>query len=237
MTVAVTEASVVIFDVEGVILDTEPTWDKAQEILLSRRGHTYDRSALKHLITGLGDAQAISVIVDHYELDDDPFELAGERHELMKELLSRGVRYIPGAWEFIAAAATSADICAATSMNPHLLGAVLAGSDLQARFPGPMFTTGAGIAAKPAPDLFLHAATELGATPDDCLVIEDSPTGIAAARAAGMRCVALCTTHERHRLRDADLVAERWAEVPRPAGSRRPGARSRTPNGTCQESK
>ncbi|WP_182659696.1 HAD family hydrolase [Streptomyces calidiresistens] len=227
----------VIFDVEGVILDTEPTWDEAQEILLARRGRTYDRSSVKHLITGLGDVQAISVIVDHYELDEDPFKLASERREIMRELLGRGVRYIPGAWEFITTAATSTDICAATSMNPQLLGAALAGSDLQARFPGPVFTTGTGVAAKPAPDLFLHAAAELGATPEDCLIIEDSPTGIAAARAAGMRCVALCTTHERRRLLQADLVFERWAEVPRPAGRRRTGDRSRTPNGTCPKSK
>jgi HAD superfamily hydrolase (TIGR01509 family) len=237
MTNVITGASAVIFDLEGVVVDTESTWDEAQGVLLARRGHSYDRNALKHRLTGLGGDQAILILIDHYQLPDDPSELLNESREIMIELLDRKIHYVPGALEFVHAAAAAVDVCVATSMDPSLFNAVLAGSDLGAVFPGPIFTPSVGVAAKPAPDLFLHAATALGIDPEDCLVIEDSPTGITAAREAGIPCVGLCTTHERHRLSDANLVFAHWGEVPLPTGLGRDTARSRTSTGTCAKSK
>jgi pseudouridine-5'-monophosphatase len=218
MTLLIAGTSAVILDLEGILLDTETTWDEAQNVLLSRRGHRYDRTALKHRLTGLGAQQAIAILVNHYQLADDPSALLRERREIMIDLLGRGVRYIPGALDFVRDIANAVDICVATSMDPVLFEAVAAGSDLRVAFPGSIFTPAdVGGVTKPAPDLFLHAASELGVKPGDCVVVEDSPYGVAAARAAGMRCIALCTTHERHRLSDADLVFSHWDEVPRPS--------------------
>lgn len=216
--------SAVIFDLEGVILDTEPVWDEAQQALLSRRGCRYDRSELKHRIIGLGGEQAIAVFIDHYRLPDEPSMLLHERREIMTELLAREIRYVPGALDFVRDSAAVVDVCVATSMEPGLLDVVKA-SGLSAVFPWPIFTPASvGGIAKPAPDLFLHAASELGAKPADCVVVEDSPHGIAAARAAGIPCIALCTTLERSHLSGADLVFDHWGEVPRLSGE--PGKRS-----------
>jgi pseudouridine 5'-phosphatase len=212
----VAKASAVIFDLEGVLLDTETVWDEAQQILLSRRGRSYDRGALKHRLAGLGARQGIAVLIDHYRLTDDPYALMLERRAIMVELLGREIRYIPGALDFVRDAAAKVSVCVATSMESDLLGVVTASSDLCAVVPGPIFNpSDVGGVTKPAPDLFLHAASKLGVEPGDCLVFEDSPHGIVAARAAGIPCIALCTTQDRHRLSHADLVCSDWGEVPR----------------------
>ncbi|MFH9296745.1 HAD family hydrolase [Streptomyces sp. NPDC017520] len=233
MTVGIVQASAFLFDLEGVLLDTESIWDEAQHKLLSRRGHTYDRGALKHQLTGLGARQSIGVIIDHYRLPDDPMELLRERREIMIELLRHEIRYIPGALDFVNDSAGVVDMCVATSMDLDLLDVVMTESELQRVFPGPIFTPeDVSGAAKPAPDLFFYAAAELGYAPGDCLVIEDSPIGIEAARAAAIPCIGLSTTHEGHLLSNANLVVSSWAEVPRPSGCRRGKAKSRTPLGT-----
>lgn len=219
-----TGVSAVIFDLEGVLLDTETTWDEAQHTLLARRGHQYDRDALKHRLAGLGAAEAIAVLIEHYRLPDNPRALMNERRRIMTDLFGRGIRYVPGALEFVRHAAARVDVCVATSMDPDLLAVVTTQTDLPVAVPGPIFSPAdVGGAAKPAPDLFLFAASALGANPAGCLVIEDTPHGIAAAQAAGIPCVALATTHERDRLGDADLVFSSWQEVPR-IGSQQGGS-------------
>ncbi len=68
---------------------------------------------------------------------------------------------------------------------------------------------------KPAPDAFLFAASELGVTPNDCLAIENAPLGIASAKGAGMRCIAVCSTLGPDSLREADYIASDLEEVRR----------------------
>jgi sugar-phosphatase len=66
---------------------------------------------------------------------------------------------------------------------------------------------------KPAPDAFLLAARRLGVEPPDCIAVEDAPVGVAAGKAAGMRVVAVATTHSAEDLRDADLVVNGPADL------------------------
>ena len=75
------------------------------------------------------------------------------------------------------------------------------------------FPSHVGGRAKPAPDLFLYAAAQLGAPPERCLVIEDSPRGIEAARRAGIPVIALATTHEKEMLQEADRVVGSFGEI------------------------
>ncbi|MFZ2643579.1 MAG: HAD-IA family hydrolase, partial [Verrucomicrobiia bacterium] len=63
------------------------------------------------------------------------------------------------------------------------------------------------------PDIFLHAASQLGSKPENCLVIEDAPHGVEAARRAGMRCIAITTTYDREKLRGAERVVDSFAEI------------------------
>jgi len=70
-----------------------------------------------------------------------------------------------------------------------------------------------GYVSKPNPDIFLYAARKLNSQPEHCLVIEDSPHGIEAAKRAGMRCIALTTTYTRDKLAQADLVVDSYSQI------------------------
>jgi beta-phosphoglucomutase len=67
--------------------------------------------------------------------------------------------------------------------------------------------------SKPNPDLFLHAAGRLEARPENCVVIEDAPHGVEAARRAGMKCIALTTTYDRRKLSQADIVVDTFDQI------------------------
>jgi beta-phosphoglucomutase len=204
----------VIFDAEGVVVDTEDAWDLAQRDLLARRGRVYDRETIKPLLTGRSGAEGARVIVDHFHLDDDPRALEVERRELVHQHLADGVRFIPGFERFHAAVAARYRTCVATAMDLELLASVDRRLGLSGRFDGHIFRLDRpGLRSKPHPDLFLHAAASMGVAPSACLVIEDSPFGIVAAERAGMRTVGLATTYRPDALVAADRVVTGYDEL------------------------
>ncbi|MEV6344731.1 HAD family phosphatase [Actinoplanes sp. NPDC051851] len=211
----ITTGRAIIFDAEGVVVDTEGAWDAAQAELLNRRGRAYPRDTLKPLLTGRGERAAIEIIIDVCGLDDEPDALAAERRVLMAALLARSVRFVPGFREYFATVHPEVGTCVATSMEPSLLALADTATGLSRLFGGRVVDLSVpGVRPKPAPDVFLLAAERLGVPPADCVVIEDSATGVAAARAAGMRCVGLATTHPAEILAGADVTALSWADVP-----------------------
>jgi beta-phosphoglucomutase len=204
----------VIFDAEGVIVDTEGAWDLAQRDLLARRGHVYDRETIKPLLTGRSGAEGARILVEHFQLDDDPGAVETERRELVRQHLVEDVRFIPGFERFHAAVGTRYRTCVATAMDLDLLESVDRRLGLTERFGGHLFRLDRPeLRAKPYPDLFLHAAASMGVAPARCLVIEDAPLGIEAAQRAGMRTVGLATTYRPDALRAADRVVTSYAEL------------------------
>ncbi|GAB3901078.1 HAD family hydrolase [Kibdelosporangium lantanae] len=184
-----------IFDAEGVVIDTESMWDSVQETLLQRRGRHYERAHVKQLVTGLSGAAAIAALIDHFDLVDSSAALAAERAELMRTQLDCGVDFVPGFREFSEPIRTRLRSCVATSMDVEILSHHHVHALLTDVFSDRVFSaSAAGIPAKPAPDVFLYAAARLGVPPANCVVLEDAPNGIRAAHAAGMLCVALGTT-------------------------------------------
>ena len=90
----------IIFDAEGVIIDTEPMWDRAQEEFLRRRGIAYDRKDVKHLLSGKSQAEAVEIIKAKHRLTGDNQTLANERRELVRRQLEEHVEFIPGFRDF-----------------------------------------------------------------------------------------------------------------------------------------
>ncbi len=141
-----------------------------------------------------------------------------ERLEIIGGMFAREVRFTDGFEEFFEEKVRGRyPTCIATSM-PEELFAVADRRLGISRFFGDRvyFPSHVGGRAKPAPDLFLYAAAQLGAPPERCLVIEDSPRGIEAARRAGMRVVGLATTHGREMLGEASFVAGSFTEIELP---------------------
>jgi beta-phosphoglucomutase-like phosphatase (HAD superfamily) len=204
----------IVFDAEGVVVDTEPIWDDVQAEFLARRGIPYDRSLLKPLLSGRTVIASTRIFKSRFGLKGSTPDLARERIELMRARLSDGVRFLPGFVEFYARVANSYDIAIATSLDPDLLSIVDRELGLTAMFNGVVVTSadvqGRG---KPKPDIFVHAAYLLGDPVERCLVLEDSPSGIRAALAARMYAVGLTSTHTAHELAEADHVVSSFTEI------------------------
>lgn len=115
-------------------------------------------------------------------------ELVDRYRGFLFDRIARTVRPVPGVAE--ALGALGHPYCLASSSTPERIAVTLRAIGLTDRFHPYVFSASEVKHGKPAPDLFLHAAARMGARPEDCLVIEDSPVGLEAARSAGMTAVA-----------------------------------------------
>jgi len=205
----------ILFDCDGVVLDSETIWDRCETEFLLRRGIAFDAALTKPLITGLGQTASVLLLQEQYGVPGDPEALAAERLDIIRDLFEQEVRFTPGFEEFFEGKVRRRfRTCIATSM-PEALFAVADRRLGLRRFFGDhvYFPSHVGGRAKPEPDLFLYAAAQLDAPPERCLVIEDSPRGIEAARRAGMAVIGLATTHEKELLAKADQVVERFGDI------------------------
>ncbi|MFA7238917.1 MAG: HAD family phosphatase [Sulfuricellaceae bacterium] len=206
----------IIFDCEGVIIDTETIWDKGQEEFLRRRGFVYDRSRIKHLLTGTSMQDGVMVLQKEYGFLGNIEAQAEERIAIVRDLFSSEVEFIPGFLEFFLKANQIYKTSIATAMPSELLNLVDRRLHLSELFSGLVFTLAdVNFRAKPNPDLFEYAAKKMEIPTNRCLVIEDAPHGIEAARKAGMKSIALATTYERTMLINsgADWIANSFAEI------------------------
>jgi len=204
-----------IFDLDGVLLDTEPLYTTATAHVAARFGKIYDWSVKRDCI-GRGTFEAARIIVDALGLPLTPEALVRERDVVLIELLARASA-IPGAEAFTRAlAAHGVPLAIATSTEAPLYAIKAAAHrswlDI---FAAAVCGDDPRVArAKPAPDIFLAAAKDLGAPPASCVVFEDSPFGVEAALAAGMQVVALPDpAMDRGRYAGADAVVAGFGEL------------------------
>lgn len=205
----------IIFDADGVIIDSERIWDLAQEEFLRRRGIAYERERVKLLCTANSPVGAIRALQRLYGFDGDPEALSDERLAIVREhYLKDGIPLVPGFLEFFAKVKDRYRTAVATAMDQGLLALVVERLGLKKLFGEHIYSIAEiGYVPKPRPDIFLYAAGKLGIEPEQCLVIEDSPNGIEAARRAKMRCIALTTTFGRERLAGAEQVVDGFEEI------------------------
>src|SRR5581483_2511032 len=190
-----------IFDAEGVVFDTEPVWDCAQVEFLKRRDIIYKRDEVKPLLTGRSLIEGVRVMQNLYGFPGKPEMLAQERLSIVKEYLAGGVHFIDGFLDFYQQVLEEYKICIATAMDRILFQMVENILHLDNLFNRNIFfIDDVGGKGKPEPDIFLHAAKKLQSRVEECVVIEDAPLGITAAKRAGMRCLALTTTYKREKL-------------------------------------
>lgn len=179
----------VIFDLDGLLVDTEPVWGRSGDLVLAPFGHTWDR-LLRPRVMGRSPVEVAGVMVEHYGLDIAPVQLAERRLEIQRQLYREGgVPLLPGARSLVEALAEAGVSRAVASGSPtDLVEAALEGSGLRSFFD---VCLGSDLVpqGKPAPDIFLLAARRLAAEPARCVVLEDADSGVKAALAAGMFCV------------------------------------------------
>jgi beta-phosphoglucomutase len=214
----------ILFDLEGTIIDTEPIWDECAIEFLKRHGRVYDRAATKHLLMGGSIADGAIIMRDQYKFKGDPETLAAERRDIFEQLLQREISFIPGFEAFYDQVKTRYKTAIATSMERRFIQDVDQRLHLSKLFENHLYSIeDIGFVPKPNPDIFLHAAGQIGADPTDCLVIEDAPHGVEAAHRAGMQCVAITITTTRERLAAANQIVDQYSGSPGPGRAPKTG--------------
>ncbi|MGV9308000.1 HAD family hydrolase [Nonomuraea sp. NPDC003727] len=178
----------VVFDLDGVLVDSEPVWEEVRRSYVAAHGGTWlpeTQSRLMGMSTGEWAAYLAELGVRR-----SPDEIAAGVVGLMAERYRHGVPLMPGAKEAVARLAEHRPLGLASSSPRSLIDVVLDATGLGAFFSATVSTEEVAY-GKPAPDGYLEAARRLGADPRGCVAVEDSSNGLRSAAAAGMRVIAV----------------------------------------------
>jgi len=183
----------VVFDLDGVIADTEQVWDEVREQLVRERGGRWHERAQADMM-GMSSPEWSAYMHDELGLAETPAEI---NDEVVRRMLARyrsGVPLLDGAVEAVERLADAFPLAVASSSNRPLIEAVLDAAGIAGRFAATVSSEEVA-RGKPAPDVYLEAARRLGVAPEGCAAVEDSANGLRSAHAAGMRVLALPNAH------------------------------------------
>ena len=183
----------VVFDLDGVLLDSEQVWDEVREQLVKERGGRWRDQAHTEMM-GMSSVEWSRYMHDELGVSDPPEEISKEVVRRLAEVYRERLPLIEGAVEAVERLAARWPLGLASSSNRELIDLVLELSGL-ARFFQVTVSSEEVQHGKPAPDVYLEAARGLGVPPENCAAVEDSRNGIRAAKAAGMRVIAIPNPH------------------------------------------
>jgi HAD superfamily hydrolase (TIGR01509 family) len=183
----------VVFDLDGVLLDSEQLWDEVREELARELGGRWHGHAQRDMM-GMSSPEWSRYMRDVIGLREPPEEISAEVVRRMGERYRAALPLLPGARAAVERLAARWPLGLASSSNRPLIDLVLDVSGL-GRFFRATVSSEEVARGKPAPDVFLEAARRLGVAAERSAVVEDSANGILAGRAAGMRVVAIPNAH------------------------------------------
>ncbi len=204
----------VLFDMDGVLVDSEQFICKAAIMMFEEIGKKVTEGDFLPFV-GTGENRYIGGVAEKYGINIDIEKAKYRTYTIYSEIVKGQLDPLPGATEFIErcrnrdlvlALATSADHIKVmvnlneTGLDPGLFDAIITGQDVTRR--------------KPAPDIYLRAAADLGLKTSECLVVEDAVSGIKAGKAAGCRCMAVTSTFRPEELANADWIYDSLITVP-----------------------
>lgn len=202
----------VIFDLDGVLVDTGPFHRQSWYDLADRNGFNMS-DKLFYSTFGMQNYQIIPMLADRDLPDEEIHRLSKWKEQRYRELitgksvLQRGVKQLLDDLK-----KADFSLAVGSSAPRQNLEFMLTNTGIRACFDA--FVTGEDVqAGKPAPDTFLKAAEKLSLGPDDCVVVEDAVQGVEAGKAAGMMVVAVTTTRQRSDLAEADKIVDSLTEL------------------------
>jgi HAD superfamily hydrolase (TIGR01509 family) len=178
----------VIFDCDGVLVDTEPLSNRCFSEALNREGLAWDVAETMRRLMGRSMRSCIEIVETELGRPVPPDFVDRLQERTFSRFREEGVGAVSGVVAALDALERAGlRTCVASSGDHGKMRITLGGAGLWDRFDGRIFSATQVARGKPAPDLFLFAAERMGVAPADCVVIEDSSAGAQAARAAGMR--------------------------------------------------
>jgi HAD superfamily hydrolase (TIGR01509 family) len=179
----------VVFDLDGVLIQSEEVWDAVREQFVRERGGRYD-AEIQRAMMGMSSLEWSRYLHEHAGVADEPDAINAE---VVRRLLSSyrdRLPLIPGALDAVGRLAARFPLGIASSSNRELIDAVLEAAGLAPLFAATVSSEEVAH-GKPEPDVYLEAARRLGIAPERCAAVEDSHGGIRSAKNAGMRVVAI----------------------------------------------
>jgi HAD superfamily hydrolase (TIGR01509 family) len=179
----------VIFDLDGVLIDSEQVWDEVRRQLAEERSGRWSDTASRDMM-GMSSLEWSRYMRDEVGLVESPEEISAEVVRRLEARYRRELPLIAGSEQALERLSARWPLGLASSSNRELIDLVLQESGL-GRFFRATVSSEEVPRGKPAPDVYLEAARRLGAEPTRCAAVEDSENGIHAAKAAGMRTIAI----------------------------------------------
>ena len=184
----------VCFDLDGLMFNTEEVFYGSADVLLQRRGMQMSRGAMNAML-GRRPLESFRAFCDYLHLDEEPADLLAESRVIFHAMLDEHLKPMPGLFELLERIESKMlPKAVATSSTRDYLDDIFGRFDLTHRFPIQL-TAESVTYGKPNPEIYLKAAEQLGVSPENMLVLEDSETGTRAAAAAGAFIVSVPHDH------------------------------------------
>jgi HAD superfamily hydrolase (TIGR01509 family) len=204
----------VVFDLDGVLLDSEQIWDEVREQLVKERGGRWHEGAQTEMM-GMSSVEWSRFMHDELGVPEPPEEISAEVVKRLEDRYRRELPLIDGARDAVKRLAARWPLGLASSSNREVIDLVLELSGL-AQFFRVTVSSEEVPRGKPAPDVYIEAARGLGVPPERCAAVEDSRNGIRSAKAAGMKVIAIPNPHfppDEESLGLADITLGSLAEL------------------------
>ncbi len=179
----------VVFDLDGVLVDSEPVWEQVRRGLVAERGGHWAPDAQRRIM-GMSTPEWAGYLSGDLGVGLPPDEVAALVIDRMVARYQDQVPFMDGAVDAVHRCAGCWPLGLASSSPPRLIETVLQSAGLRSCFPVVMSTEQVAH-GKPAPDIYLAVTAELGCPPPDCAAVEDSSNGLRSAAAAGLRVIAI----------------------------------------------
>ncbi|MBI4100751.1 HAD family phosphatase [Candidatus Microgenomates bacterium] len=204
----------IIFDLDGLLIDSEPIWVQADKILMSRWGISYTNH-LREKIRGRGQQETAEIIIKQFRLKESIDGFVKKRWESLYPLLDRNLQLMPGAESLVKKFYQSGFILAIATGGHQKRKVEEFLTRLTLRKFFKVIVSGLDVKhSKPYPDIFLACAQRLEVLPSECLVLEDAENGVIAAKRAGMKVIGVNSNPRvRKFIRSANLIVESLREV------------------------
>lgn len=208
----------IIFDMDGTIIDTEKIWKEATRSVITSKGVEISpelEAQLAHELRGVALHKSCAVIKEMFSLAHEVEDLVKEKRDKADALYAIHVKFIDGFIDFHKRVqATGLVYGIATNADDNNIETTINKLKLRDYFGEHIYgISKVNYKGKPAPDIYLHVAKQLGIDPSLCVAIEDTSHGIESAQKAGMFCIGINSAGNRKALEKADFIIDHYSEI------------------------